>query len=304
LSDFHSLIKPGIVHYAAFPAVFSGRGPVAETLKVIARDAFFRAVEIAWVQDPDERLRVGRIVEVSGLEVTYSALPAMMTHNLDISSLDEGERRKSVEALVPYMDQAKQIGAIGFAVLSGPDANPESRGRAKCALARSLAELCEAGGPRGLEVLMEVFDRSLQRKKLIGPAGDAADVARTVVKDHKNFGLVVDHGHIPLLGETPLQALTPVAPYLGRVHIGNCVVEDRSHPRWGDSHPRIGIPGGANGVCECAHFLETCVQVGYLRHGKPRVVGLEVKPDETEDPELVIAASKRALLEAWSLMAA
>jgi len=298
----NSVIRPSVVHYASFPEAASGRGPIAHTLGVIARDSFFHAVELGWVADPEERRRAARIAALSGLEVGYSAQVAQLARNLNLSSADEGRRRAAVAEVAGYIGEAVDLGAKAFAVLSGPDTPPEQRGHALDALARSVGELCEAAEPLGLEVWLEAFDRDLDRRMLVGPAGLAAELGERVTLEHANFGLVVDLGHIPLLGESPLEALKPVAPYLSRVHVGNCVAGDRDHPRYGDTHPPFGLPGGVNGVKELADFLDACLDVGYLKTGSPRVVSLEVRPGEGEDPELVLAASKRALVEAWGLV--
>ncbi len=41
-------------------------------------------------------------------------------------------------------------------------------------------------------------------------------------------------------------------------------------------------------------------QIGYLGEGKRPIVAFEVKPLPGESSEMVIAGSKRTLLEAWS----
>ena len=42
------------------------------------------------------------------------------------------------------------------------------------------------------------------------------------------------------------------------------------------------------------------IDIGYLNKKSPPIVSLEVKPFGDEDPDIVIASSKRTLNEAWA----
>ena len=64
-----------IVHCMAFPNTFSGEGPIVETIKKIAEDPFFGAIEITWIKDNNIRREVREI-----LRQATSKLP--MEHNL------------------------------------------------------------------------------------------------------------------------------------------------------------------------------------------------------------------------------
>jgi sugar phosphate isomerase/epimerase len=70
----------------------------------------------------------------------------------------------------------------------------------------------------------------VDKRALIGPAESALAIARAVRRDCPNFGLMVDLSHIPLLGESPKEALVPVREHLMHIHIGNAAFRDRSHP--------------------------------------------------------------------------
>jgi hypothetical protein len=129
---------------------------------------------------------------------------------------------------------------------------------------------------------------------LIGPTLDGIVVAQRVRERYPEFGLVLNLAHLPLLGEDFETAVRMSAPFLARVHIGNCIVAS------GDSHPRFGAPGGEIGVAELSCFLRALLSVGYLSAGGRNVVAFEVRPAPHEDPLEVIAESKRVLCEAWA----
>jgi len=110
---------------------------------------------------------------------------------------------------------------------------------------------------------------------------------------------MVDLSHLPLLGETPAQAIMPVKDYLFHAHMGNCIIRDKEHPGYGDQHPRFGIKGGENDVKELTEYLKVLLNIGFLNPQNPPMVSFEVKPLADESSEVVIANAKRVLREAW-----
>jgi len=301
LSD---LVKLGIVHFMVYPKTIRGEGPILETLNRLALDPSFDLVEVTWIKDPGVRKKARELLEESGLEVKYGAQPRLLTTGLDLNSFDDTIREQAIKTVKEGVDEALELGATSLALLSGKNVPEARRGEAKDLLIDSLGQLCEYAKSHqsGFPIVLEPFDHHIDKKALIGPTQDAVEVARSVREDHKNFGLLLDLSHLPLLGEKPREALTQAREYLVHAHIGNCVLRDSSNPAWGDKHPRFGTEEGENGVEELAEFLSVLFEIGYLGGGKRNVVSFEVQPMAGEDPELVIAHSKRTLARAWSMM--
>jgi sugar phosphate isomerase/epimerase len=290
-----------VVHFMAFPSTATGEGPIAETVRMIAEDDFFDAIEIAWIKDAAARRQVRRIIEVSQLQVGFCAHPAILSQKLNLNSLNENERLAALDMMKELIDQACELGASSFVFLSGPDPGKVDREAALQALVDSVAQMCEYGQKQGVRMTLETFDRRVDKKALIGPVSDASRLAETVRGSYQSFGLLYDLSHMPILDETPAD-MTVIKQYLTHVHIGNCVTVE-GQPRYGDAHPYIGFPGGANDVGELASFVRGLFRIGYLAKGKdPKPwVGFEVKPQgPVETPELIISSSKRAWRQAWS----
>ena len=198
------------------------------------------------------------------------------------------------------VDEAYEIEAKGLAFLSGKDPGEEKREEARKLLVLSIKEICDYAKSKGdLGIVLEIFDREIDKKCLIGPAKDARMVAEEVRKEFGNFGLLVDLSHLPLLNETPTQAIMPVKDYLVHAHMGNCILKDKEHPGYGDQHPRFGIKGGENDVEELTEYLKVLLDIGFLNPQNPPMVSFEVKPLADESSEVVIANAKRVLREAW-----
>ena len=291
-----------IVHFMAFPSVFRGEGPMVETVSQIAADPFFGAIEIGWIKDPATRQAVRAAAECAALQIGHAAQSAILIQKLNLNSLDEAARTCAVEQLYRSIDEAAEMGAKRVAFLSGADPGDADRPAALQALAKSIKQAAAYGQTKGVALTLETFDRSIDKKALIGPSELAAEFAAGIRAEFPDFGLLYDLSHMPLLYETALPALSTLKEYLVHIHVGNCVV-DPALTGYGDLHPRFGFPGGVNGVPQLTEFIRALFACGYLADGRATRpwIGFEVKPQFAgETPELVIANAKRAWQEAWS----
>ena len=299
---FYKFMRVGIVHFMAYPSTMKGDGPILETVQRIAADDYFSAIELTRINDPDIRKKVRAVLETAKMSVAYGAQPLLLTSGMNINDVDATKRMKAVLLLKDGIDEAYELGASGFAFLSGKydEATKEESYKA---LVESTIELCEYAKSNGdMKVALEVFDYAIDKKSLIGPVSLAKRYAEDITAVCKNFGLMVDLSHLPLLGETAKESLEPVKDHIIHAHMGNCVVKDKSLPGYGDMHPRFGFPGSENDTAELVTYLKTLFDIGFLDPAAPPIVSFEVKPFGDEDSEMVIANAKRTLNRAWSML--
>ena len=290
----------GLVHFMAFPELAGGEGPWEETVRKIALDPFFTAIEITHIEDPGVRERVRDLVKLARLSVGYGAHPDILRRKLNLNTLNESEREAACAELKKHMDEAVFMGAETFVILSGRDPGASDREKAVEALVKSLDELCAySASIRGPKVLLELFDCEVDKCCLLGPAPLAAEVAEKVKAQEDNFGLLVDLSHIPLLKESPRQALVPLKNHLAGAHLGNAVINP-DLAGYGDYHPIFGTPGSANDLPEMMEFLKTLLEIGFLNETKRPIVSFEIKPQVGQDSLVIIANAQRVLREAWA----
>lgn len=297
--SMNKFMKVGLIHFMAYPATMKGEGPIAETIRKIAVDDYFNAIEITWIKDAVVRGQVKKMLDSSHLTVAYGGQPRLLTTGLNINDLNEEGRLKAVQTLKDGIDEAYEMGAIGFAFLSGK--YEESRKEeAYQALLKSTKELCSYAKSKGnIKVVHEIFDYDIDKQSLVGPVELARRYGADMGKEYDNFGLMVDLSHLPLIRETAEQAILPIKDYIVHAHIGNCVVKDPNLPAYGDAHPRFGFPGSENDVNELVEFLRVLKGIGFLNENNPPIVSFEVKPVGDEDPDIVVANAKRVLNLAW-----
>jgi len=307
VQNIEALCRVGIIHPMAYPEVGKGEGPILATLERLLIDPYFGAVEVTWMKDPEVRRQARAMAEQAGVDLVFAGQPPLLSQKLDLNSLDAAARKAAVKQCFDSVDQAYDLGARILAVLSGPDPGADKRPAATAALVDSLKQICryaqEKTSDYQLAISLETFDRTIDKKCLIGPTTEAAAVAAAVKEECSNFGLTLDLSHQPLLDETMHEMVIEAIDHLIHVHIGNAYLGDKSSPAYGDQHPRFGFPGSPNGPQELRRWLEVLIYAGYFKKNVPTskpVVSFEVKPLPGECSELVIASAKRTLNEAWA----
>lgn len=295
-------MKVGIILHMAYNGLAGGEGPILESLRKIAADDYFEAVEVTWMKDAKIRKQAADMIKCAHMSVAYGGQPRMLTTGMNINDLDEEKRLEALNSLKEGIDEAYEIGAVGFSFLAGRYEEKTKRESFQ-ALLKSTRELCSYAKSKGdMPVTLEVFDYDIDKKSLIGPVELAKEYADTICKEFDNFGLLVDLSHIPMLHESLEENILPIRSYIRHAHMGNTVIKAPSCAAYGDMHPRFGFPDSENDVEELAQYLRLLMEIGFLNEKKRPIVSFEVKPWGDEDSEVVISNAKRTLNLAWDLV--
>lgn len=291
----------------AYPEIINGCGPVVTRLADTLRDEDLTVIDVTHIENEDDIIHARRLLETSGVRVLFSAAPAMAFSGLSLSAIDDEERRQAVDLGKRLLDEALDLGAELIFFISGPDPGPAYRAAATETLFDSLSTICtyasQLSDQDQMIVALEPADREIHHRQLLGPFAEAANLARELRRDHGNFSLVADLSHIHQLGEDPETVMNLYATYIGHIHLSNVLLNDKTHPLYGDHHPRFGVPGSSVDIRELAKFIQAVLRnvVHGKEWGRP-TMGLEVKPAQGEDPDLVLASAKRAFFEAWAIL--
>ena len=291
----------GLVHFMLWKECIKGEGDFS-SVSTLLDDPYFGGVEVSWIKDAAGRARVAQAIKQSGKALAFGAQPVLLTQKLDINHLDEAERSKAVAAVVDVMPQAVELGARGFAVLSGKNVAAADKSRAMEQLVKSLVEI---GGKlkqhSDIPLVMETFDQLDYGKNcLIGPNKDAAAIAREVRKSVPRFGLMIDLSHLPLQGESSAEAWAAAGDYVVHAHMGNCVMNKPDHPMNGDEHPPLCDPDGQNCVDELADYLGVLLNGGYLNKDTRPLLSFEVCVYRDWTRDKLLAQCKETLDAAWA----
>ena len=271
-----------------------------ESVKMIARDDFFTAVEIGVISDDEMREKVKKILEQSHLKICYGAQPRLLGPGLNPNDINEEKRKQAEKTLMEAIDEAEYLGAKGIAFLAGKW-QEESKEKAYEQLLKTTRAICTYAASKQMMVELEVFDFDMDKAALIGPAPLAARFAADMCTTHNNFGLLIDLSHFPTTYETSKFVVQTLRPYITHFHIGNAVVKEGCIA-YGDLHPRFGFPDSANDIVELLDFFKVLKQEGFFNAENPYVLSFEVKPWEDEDANIIVANTKRVINRAWALL--
>lgn len=293
--SIHKYFQVGTIRWMSFP-----RLGVLESIKRIASDDFFDAIEITKCKDDEEREAVKKLLEQSHMKVCYGAQPRLLGPKLNPNDINEEGRKAAEATLIEAIDEAEYLGAKGIAFLAGKWTE-ETKDQCYAQLLKTTCNLCAYAAKKGMNVELEVFDYDIDKAALIGPAPYAAKFAADVRTYHPNFGLLVDLSHFPICYETAKDVVRTCRPYITHLHFGNAVA-DPTKPGYGDLHQRFGYPGGANDIPELLDYLQVLREEGFFNAQNPLVLSMEVLPTAEEDEEIVLANTKRCLNRAWALL--
>ena len=110
----HKYFQVGTIRWMSFP-----KAGVVESVKRIAADDFFDAIEITKCDSDEERGAVKKLLDQSHLKVCYGAQPRLLGPKLNPNDLDEAGRKAAENTLMEAIDEAEYLGAKGIAFLSG-----------------------------------------------------------------------------------------------------------------------------------------------------------------------------------------
>ena len=272
---------------------------VLESIRKIASDDFFDAIEITHFADEYKRLQAKRMLEQAHMRVGFGAQPLLLGPKFNPNDLDEAGRQRAEDAIKAAVDEAEFLGAKGVAFLAGKW-SVENKEENYAQLIKTTRAVCEYAAQKNMMVELEVFDYDMDKAALIGPAPLAARFAADMRMFCNNFGLLVDLSHFPTTYETSKFVIQTLRPYITHFHIGNAVVK-KGAEAYGDQHPRFGFPESANDTDELVDFFRVLKQEGFMDAEKPYILSFEVKPWGNEDAEMVLAGTKRVVNRAWAL---
>lgn len=289
----------GIVHGAIFPEVIMGEGPIIETLEYLIEDNYFDRIEIGHINDDKIREKVHDMFITSGIKSTFLAQPFIFQNDLDLNSFNKKKRRNSIEEIKLLLQQAHLIGSDALALASGPMVDYNIK-IAKKLLEESIVELSEVAYDLGLKIYLEIYDYDVDKKRLIGKTKDALEIVSNIQKHHKNFNLMVDLSHFPLINETIEESILPLQDKIGYVHVGNCIKKP-GHKLYGDKHPYIGHIDGENDINSVVQLFTMLNKVKYLQPEHKASISVEIMKGSDENSKMLIERTKSLLNDAWDI---
>ena len=296
--DIRDYAKLGLVHHMLYPECSGDPEIHAKTLLEFIKRTDIETFDCCLPYGSKYRQQLIPAIRESGKTVCF-AIHFYPLRSLPLAAKSPANYAQTWMIVDDMIEQAAAIGAQGFIFGSGTPSFYNATSDDFTAFDRFCCELCDKLKPHGITAMLEPFDMDIDKKFLYGPIDDCVKLAERITSAHDNFGFELDMAHLPLMREDFTSAIKRTAPHLKRVHLGNCVLKDKSNPRWGDTHPPIGFEGGEIDVPELITILRGLLDCGFLNKNNRGDLLIEMTTFPGKSVDFTVEDNFRRLEDAW-----
>jgi len=298
--DIRQYARLGLVHHMLYPRCMEDADDHVETLAAFVRRTDIETFDCCLPYGRQRRAKLIPLIRNCGKSDIAFAIHLYPLRKLFLSSTTPHEQAQVRMIMEDMVEQAAAIGATGFVFGSGGPSPAQATEQTYAAFRDLCRWLCGRLAPHGITALLEPFDTDVDKKFLYGSTADCVKLIESLRPAVNNFGIELDIAHLPLMGEDFASAIRTVAPYLKRVHLGNCVLKDKDHPLYGDFHPPIGFEGGEVDVPQIIEILGALLEVGFLSKHKRGALLIEMTPWPGKTVEQTVQDGFDRLQRAWA----
>jgi len=296
--DIREYARIGLVHHMLYPECGNDPEVHVKTLLEFIKRTDIETFDCCLPYGEEYRKQLIPAIRECGKTVSF-AVHYYPLRNLPLAAKTPANYAQTWMIIDDMIEQAAAIGADGFIFGAGTpsyyDANPEDF----AAFYRFCGDLCAKLKPHDITAMLEPFDMDIDKKFLYGPIDDCVALAKRVTAKHDNFGFELDMAHLPLMRENFASAIKRTAPYLKRIHLGNCVFKDKNNPRWGDTHPPIGFNDGEIDIPELVVILRELLDCGFLSKENRGNLLVEMTPFPGKSVDYTVNDNFARLEQAW-----
>jgi sugar phosphate isomerase/epimerase len=296
--DIREYAKLGLVHHLLYGASAEAPEAHVETLLEFIQRTDIETFDCCL---PSERVHHKKLISKiknCGKSCCY-AIHFYPLRSLPLAGRTAEAKKQTWEIIDGMIEQAVAVGAEGFIFGAGTPSFYDATEEDFVAFDEFCHELCAKLQAHNIIAMLEPFDMDIDKKFLYGPVDECVKLAERMKAKHDNFGFELDVAHLPLMREDFASAIERGAPYLKRVHLGNCVLKDKGNPRWGDTHPPIGFDGGEIDIPELVVILKALLDCGFLDKNNRGNLLIEMKPFPGRSVEFTIEDNFTHLKQAW-----
>lgn len=299
LTEFARL---GLVHHMLYARSVEDPDFHVTTLEAMVQRTDIETLDCCLPYGVERQARLARAIRASGKEHVAFAIHLFPLRKLSLASTLYAEQAQARLLVENMIAQAVAIGATGFVFASGGPPHAEATAGHHRAFLEFCRWLCERLAPHHIDALLEPFDFDHDKKFLYGPLDRNLELVARLREEFPNVGIELDMAHLPLMREGFASAIQRSAPWLKRVHLGNCVSRDRLDPFYGDRHPPIGYPGGDIDVPQLVEILAALKAAKFLRRDNRGDLLVEINPFPGKSAEESVADNFRRVREAWHIV--
>lgn len=243
-------------------------------LKDVSKLNFYQAIEIDCHYTNEESLEIGEIIKKNEWIATQWLTSLIDKNNLDLSSIDEQLRQKSVKEIIDKVEMAAKMNVKNIAFISGPMPDESLKEMGLEQFYKSLVEITDVAKAHFINVLIEPLDHSAHKKKILGTTKETIKIIKQVREKNDNIYFAFDTAHAALNRENIEEAIEQAFPFMDQLHFSNAIL-DSTHEQYGDNH--IPIIGEGFLTKERMKRIVTRLNQYSKKYNKKMRVSIEVK---------------------------
>ena len=251
----------GVNHQFLFPDSITNEKEHTETLKQIIDFDDIDALD-CWIWRGERSKEEIKILKSSDKIINYNIGDRFGEKPCYSASCDKAEALYAYDTIMREIEYALELNSKKIVFASGPDF-PQNREQAIESF-HNLVVKISANLPKDVVLALEPTDRDIDKFFLLGPLGETVDFINNLKKDNVNIGLLLDMCHVPIMHETLESAIETGKDVLEHIHLGNCVIKDKTSIYYGDKHPAWDYPGGEYSSQDGKNFINMLKNIGYF----------------------------------------
>jgi sugar phosphate isomerase/epimerase len=252
----------GVNHMFLYPQSIVSEKIHKETLSELAKTELVDALD-CWLWRGNTAKEEAKILLSSGKIINYNIGDRFEEAASNPASPDKGEREEAYSRFMREIEYALSLNSKKIVFGSGKD-YASDRYAAKERFFEFVMKLCE-NVPTDVTLCFEPTDRDIDKCFLYGPLDETLELTKRVRSEgFENFGILLDMCHVPLMHETLESALLKSLEYLVHVHLGNCVIKNKTNLFYGDKHPAWDCPDGEYSSADAINFVKMLKKGGYI----------------------------------------
>ena len=300
----HEFARLGLVHHMLYSRCVTDPDYHATTLEALVGRTDIETFDCCLPPGADRQRRLIRVIRESGKKNIVFAIHLFPLRTRSLATTSRTEQAEVRATLLDLIAQAAAIGASGFIFASGGPPYAEGTPAHHAAFLDLGRWLCERLGAHDMVALLEPFDFDHDKRFLYGPLDRNIEYVAQLATEFPNIGVELDMAHLPLMREDFASAIRRAAPWIRRVHLGNCVSRFPTDPFYGDRHPPIGYPLGEIDVPQLTEILSTLKEIKFLDQTRRGDLVLELNPFPGRSEDDSVADNFQRVRSAWQAVPA